>query len=206
VESIERVLKLIPDLLAAGLLDVSGGNLALRVEEGVMITPTQAAEQLRWRLEPDDFILFPGGGEASMARAGRRPSRDNRVHRAVLAAQPDWDFSWHGHPWGLLSFCVAKQPLPVPHSHAELLRPARPHEIPLVPQIPVGTAELGEQVAEAMLATFKGCQRGAVLIGGHGPVVAGQGIEATLSLVQTLENLARAQTWRLRAAPPDDES
>ena len=205
MNSLAHLLDLIPQLVAGGLLDVSGGNLALRVEEGILITPTQAAEQLRWQLEPEDFILFPGGGEASMGRAGRHPSRDNRVHRAVLTAQPDWDFCYHGHPWGLLSFCLAKQPLPVPRSHAELLRPARPHQIPLVPQIPTGTAELGVRVAEVIQATFKGCQRGAVLIAGHGPVVAGQGIEATLSLVQTLENLARAQTWRLRAASTDEE-
>jgi len=196
MELVHRVLELLPDIVATGLLDASGGNLAVRITNGVSITPTQAAEQLRWRLAPEDFIMFPGGGEASMARAGRRPSRDSRVHRAVLAEFPNWNFSFHGHCWGLLGFAVAGKPLPVPACHTELFQRRRDLEIPVVPPISASSPELGEQTAAMMREHFDGSPHGAVLLG-HGVVVAGEGIESTLSLVQVLENLARGQQWRL---------
>jgi len=184
-------------MVSAGLLDFSGGNLAVRGDDGVYITPTQAAEQLHWQLAPEDFILFPGEGDASMARAGRHPSRDNRLHRAVLNARPDWNFSYHGHCWGLLAFALACRPLPVPASHASLIKAGRATEIPVVPEMPPGAPELPQKASELVLEHFKGTAHGALLIGGHGVVVAGTGIESTLSLAQTLENLARGQQWRL---------
>ena len=197
MELVHKVLALLPELVDRGLLDTSGGNLAVRVSNGICITPTQAAEQLRWRIGPEDFILFPGGGEASMARAGRRPSRDSRVHRAVMAAFPDWDFSFHGHCWGLLGFAVAMQPLPVPACHSLLFNSRRDIEIPVVPLVSAGSPELAEQTAEVMREHFDGSPHGAALLAGHGVVVAGKGVESTLSLVQVLENLARAQQWHL---------
>jgi ribulose-5-phosphate 4-epimerase/fuculose-1-phosphate aldolase len=197
VQRLNRLLELIPELLASGLVDMSGGNFAIRTGRGICVSPTQAGEKLRWQLSPDDFVLFPGEGDASMARGGRRPSRDNRVHRAVLAACPEWNFLYHGHPWGLLGFALAKQPLPVPAAHAGFFGGRGPRVVPLVPEIPPGTAELAEQAAKVIFEEFKDCQCGAVLLGGHGPLVAGVEVDSTLSLAQVLESLARAQHWRL---------
>ena len=202
MELMHRLLELLPDLVATGQLDASGGNLAVRTSRGICITPTQAAEQLRWHLTADDFVLFPGGGEASMARAERRPSRDSRVHRAVLAAFPDWNFSYHGHCWGLMGFALAGRALPVSMCHSGLFGRNRALDIPVVPVIPSVSPELAEKTAEVMKDHFAGAPHGAVLLAGHGVVVAGHGIESTLSLAAVLENLARAQLWRL-ALPPE---
>lgn len=197
MELVHRLLELLPGLAASGQLDASGGNLAVRTSRGICITPTQAAEQLRWQLTEDDFVLFPGEGEASMARGERRPSRDSRVHRAVLAAFPDWNFSYHSHSWGLLAFALAGRPLPVSMCHSGLFRRNRALEIPVVPAIPSSSPELAERTAEVMTAHFAGAPHGAVLLAGHGVVIAGLGIESTLSLAALLENLARAQQWQL---------
>jgi len=200
MENLERLLELIPQFLSAGLLDYSGGNFAVRTSQGLCITPTQAAEQLHWQLSAEDFILFPGEGDASMARAGRQPSRDNRLHRAVLHARPDWDISYHGHSWGLLAFALAQQPLPVPAAHSELIKPRRAMEIPVIPEMPTNAPELTDQISEVMGGPFAGLGHGAVLLGGHGVLIAGKEIRSMLSLARTLENLARAQQWRLAAA------
>jgi len=200
VDRAERLLELIPELTASGLLDISGGNLSVRTERGVLVTPSLAGEQLRWRLGMDDMVLFPGDGDASMARAGRRPSRDNRVHRAILAARPDWNCVYHAHPWGLLAFCTAGQPLPVPIGFSEHFGRRGGREIPVVPELVPGTAELADKSAHISSEHFAGCTHGAVLLAGHGPVVAGCEVDSTLSLVQALENLARAQQWRLGAS------
>lgn len=197
MENLARLLELIPQFLRAGLLDYSGGNLAVRTSQGICITPTQAAEQLHWQLTGEDFVLFPGEGDASMARAGRQPSRDNRLHRAVLNARPDWSVSYHGHCWGLLAFALAGRPLQVPAAHATLLKPRRAIEIPVISEKPTSAPELAEEIGAAMTGQFAAAAHGAVLLGGHGVLIAGVEIRSTLSLATTLENLARAQQWRL---------
>ena len=155
---------------------------------------------MHWQLSAEDFILFPGEGDASMARAGRRPSRDNSLHRAVLNARQDWEISYHGHTWGLMGFALAMRPLPVPAAHAALFKPHRALQIPVVAELPANAPELMQQIAETMTTEFAGMDHGAVLIGGHGVLVAGKEIKSTLSLARVLENLARAQQWRLSAA------
>lgn len=197
MQRLQDLLDSIPALRASGLLDNSGGNLSVRTDRGVLVTPSLSGESLRWQLSIDDFVLFPGEGDASMARAGRRASRDNRVHRAIYSARPDWHCAYHGHPWGLLAFCTAEQPLPVPLGFSEHFGRRGAREIPLVQAIAPGTAELADKTAAVIDEHFAGCTHGAVLLAGHGPVVAGSNVDSTLSLAQALENLARAQHWRL---------
>lgn len=199
MREIYRLLELLPELTASGLLDASGGNIALRTDRGVYVTRSQAGEQLRWHLEPDDFILFPGGGEASMAKAGRRPSRDNRVHRELMQAMPEWKLTIHCHSWGLVGFALAAQSLPVPAGFAELIERGHPCKIPcasISPDAP--PPAVASQLAGLMADNFSGKPHGAVLLAGHGPYIGGVGIESTLSFAQALENIARAQHWRLR--------
>jgi len=190
----------IPELVQRGFLDESGGILAARTSRGIYVSPVQAGLNLRWRLTEDDFVLFPGEGDASMAKAGRRPSRENRVPRAVLNARPDWNFVYHGHPPGLLAFALAGHPLPVTEYHSGLIKSGKHVEIPVAPQIPPGLPELASQVTELIAEHFDGCRHGAVLLGGNGPLVAGIELESTFALLVTLESVARAQSWRLK--PP----
>jgi L-fuculose-phosphate aldolase len=200
VDRLKRTLAVIPELYAQGLLDASGGNLAIRTSKGVFVTPSQAGEILRWKLGEEDFVLFPGEGDASMARAGRRPSRENRMHRQILAARPDWNFVYHGHPWGSLAFAIAGQPLPVPVAHSHLVQLNKICEIPLVDNLPSGSAQLAMAAVEAINAAFSDAAHAALLLAGHGIVVAGAEVESTLSLATGLENVARAQIWKLTTA------
>ena len=197
MKRLHRLLALMPHLYERGLLDSSGGNLAVRTSHGVYITPSLAAAQLEWHLTEDDFVLFPGEGDASMARAGRRPGRESRLHRIVLNSRPDWNFSLHTHQWGLMGFCLAKQALPVPEPHSIGFGINRDTEVPCLPQMPLGVQELDALLADVASEHWKGCSHGAVLLGGHGPIFAGAEIESTLSLAERIENLARGQLWRL---------
>jgi ribulose-5-phosphate 4-epimerase/fuculose-1-phosphate aldolase len=200
VERVHRLLALLPELRASGLLDASGGSFAVRASTGLHISPHQAGPQLRWKLAPDDLVLFPGPGEASMARAGRQPCRDNRFHRAVLAARPDWNCSFHCHSWGLLAFALAGKALRVPLEHASLFDIQREFEVPwLAPDqtaFPLG----GDQIVAQLGLNFGKQAHGAVLLGDHGPLVAGIELETTLGLAELLEQLARAQRWTLGPA------
>lgn len=194
-----RVLGLIPELLAQRLLDASGGNFAVRAAHGVYVTPADCGERLHWKIGADDLVLFPGEGDACMSRGGRRPSPENRIHRSVLSARPDWNFSLHFHGWGLLAFALAGQELILPEAHAGLIRKGKDARIPLVQGSASAMPHLVEAVSLAVTENFRDCEHGALLLAGHGPLVAGVEPESTLSLCIALENVARALQWSLSA-------
>ncbi len=202
VEQVTRLLGLLPEIYGRGLLDASGGSFAVRGSKGVYVSPLQAGPALRWQLQIDDLVLFPGPGEASMARAGRQPCRDNRSHRALLAARPDWNLSIHGHSWGLLAFALAGVDLPVVAEHYAAFKAGRAAEIHCLPSVTGGLAQLPEVVVAAMGRQFSGQPHGALLLGGNGPLVCGSTVESTLSTLELLEQLARAQQWRLVKPAP----
>lgn len=197
MERLSRLLDLIPEYVAAGLLDAAGGNLAVRSDKGIYVTPSQAGEELRWRLTEDDFVLFPGGGEASMARAGRRPSRENRLHRALLGARQDWNCSYLGYPWGALAFALAKRPLSLPESHSRMINRHKAVQVPVLPEMSSMVQELAGLCSEAAQREFRDCEHGALLLGGLGLVVAGPEPESVLALAQIIECCGRAQAWSL---------
>ncbi|MDQ3023582.1 MAG: class II aldolase/adducin family protein [bacterium] len=190
MERLKSLLALIPELLASGLLDAGGGSIAVRENAGIYVTPTQASRQLRWKLTPDDFILFPGGGEASMSRGARQPSRENRLHRSMLASRPDWNCTFLGTSWGLLAYALAEKPLLLPEAHAWPLYRSRSVEIPILPS---GSESPGEAAAELMNRHFIKSDLGAVIIGGSGPLITATEVNDVFSLAQTLENVARAR-------------
>lgn len=198
MDRLQRVLEMLPELLAQGLLDISGGNFAVRGTHGIYATPADSGERLRWKITMDDLVLFPGDSDASMSRGGRRPSPENRIHRAVLAARPQWNFSYHFHGWGLIAFCLAQQPLVLPEAHAALVRRHKEVRIPVVHGTAATMPLLVQEVSATITEQFSDCEHGAVLLAGHGPLVAGVEPESTIALAATLENIARAQMWQLK--------
>jgi len=196
MQRVKRLLQLIPLVEQAGLIDMSGGSFAVREAAGVYVTPQRVGEQWHWKLAEQDFVLFPGGGEASMARAGRRPCRESRLLRAILAAFPAWNAVWHGHPWGLLGYAIAGQPLQVPPHHAyAALGGERPATVPCVAY----TRDEESEVVDALKRAFDKTACGAVIVSGIGPFVAATEMEPAVAFGEALENLARAQQWRLKA-------
>jgi ribulose-5-phosphate 4-epimerase/fuculose-1-phosphate aldolase len=196
VQRVQQLIQLIPKAEQAGLINMSGGAFAVRGTDGYYVTPQRTGEQWNWKLTEQDLILFPGGGEASMSRAGRRPCRESRLLRAILSAFPHWHAVYHGHPWGLLGYCLASQPLPVP---PHLAYPAVGGERALsVPYVHYNRDE-EKGVTDSMKKPFDHAHCGAVLVSGWGPFVAGEELEPVLSFAESLEMLARAQMWRLKA-------
>lgn len=199
MERVNLMLAQVPRLKAEGLLGLSGGSLAAHEEAGIYVTPFQAAQELDWQLDQTDLVLFPGGGEASMARAGRRPCVDNRLHRTMLQARQDWLFSYVGNLPGLLGFCIAGQALELPHEYGIMLQKnPRSEEIPVTPQLPLNSPELAEAIGDAVgeLSAKTAC--GAVLAGGYGIVAGAASMKLLAALVLMLERLALAQQWKLK--------
>jgi hypothetical protein len=199
MERVNHMLAQVPRLKADGLLGLSGGSLAAREEAGIFVTPFQAAQELDWQLDQTDLVLFPGGGEASMARAGRRPCIDNRLHRTILQVRQDWLFSYVGNLPGTLAFAIAGQALELPHEYGVMLQKnPRIEEIPVTAQLPLNAPELGDAISDSVSGLFGKTACGAVLIGGYGLAAGATSMKLLAALVLMLERLALAQQWKLK--------
>ncbi len=195
-DQITTMLELIPMLHASGYLDRSGGAVALRDERGFLVSPENAGELMRWELKEADLVLFPGEGDASMARAGRRPSRMNRWLREMLAVRPEWRCSIQTMGWGAMSFALAGRELPLHNVSQQVYKTMRGGSVPLVAASADVDAQAG-QLREVVGRTFGRSSFGAVLIEGEAVVIAGTDTALIPAALDTLEGLARAQQWLL---------
>ncbi len=197
MERLHQLIEYLPTLISHGLIDVGGGNIAVRTSQGIIVSPSGASIDMHWELTQDDFVLFPGEGDASMAKAGRRPSRSNWVHRAVLNAVPSWNFCLHGHPWGLTGYAYAKVPLELSEFHSSLLTKHIRTSVPVITVDNDNRLHTEEAVGETFRKQAKGADSAAALIADDGPLLASKELKHLLSLGVMLENAARAQHWRL---------
>lgn len=199
MDRLHELIECIPRFTGMGLLDCGGGTLAVRTEKGIYVSSLQAAEELDWQLSVDDFILFPGEGDASLARAGRRPSHENRLHRSILQEFSQWQFTYHGHPPGLLGFCYAQQPLPLSTTHAKRLGLRGRTDVPVASDASKGPEHQTAHAMGLLKESFGGSACGAVLVAGDGPVVAAANLNKLLATSRLLEDVAVAQSHLLKS-------
>ncbi|MEZ5338903.1 MAG: hypothetical protein R3F46_11650 [bacterium] len=195
-DQMKKMLQLIPALHASGYLDRSGGAVALRDERGFLVSPENAGELMKWELKEEDLVLFPGEGEASMARAGRRPNRMNRWLREMLAVRPEWRCCVQTMGWGAMSFALAGRELPLHNVSLQIFSAGRNASVPLVPADLDADAQAA-RLREVVGRTFGRSSFGAVLVEGEAVVIAGTDGSLLPAALDSIEGLARAQQWLL---------
>ena len=201
-DQMKKILELIPQLQTSGFLDRSGGAVALRDSRGILVSPENAGELMEWQLAEEDLVLFPGGGDASMARAGRRPSHMNRWLRAILSVRMEWRCSVQPVGWGAMAFALAGCELPLHNVNPHLFKALKGSFIPVVSAEQDVEAQQ-TQLTELVGRTFGRSSFAAVLIEGEAVIVAGSETSLMPAALQTIEGLARAQQWIL-SLPPED--
>ena len=172
---------------ARGLNQGTSGNLAVRVDGGFLVTPSGMAYE---RLKPRDIVWMDPEG----SHRGRcRPSSEWRLHRAVLAARPEFDVVLHAHSMFCTTLAVHGRAIPAFHY---MVAVAGGTDIRCAPYRTPTTEALAEVVPPAMEG------RKACLLAHHGVVVAETGLDRALALLVEVETLAE-QYWRaLQLGPP----
>lgn len=209
----EEICRVGQSLFDRGYVHATAGNISVRLEEGFLITPTDACLGF---LNPTDLaLLAPEGTQLS----GKRASKTMALHRKIYEATDHALGSWpaqcviHTHSTHCVSLSLtAKGP--------ELLPPITPYfvmkvgHVPLIPYFRPGDPMAADAVADAILhyAQLDTPIR-AVMLSKLGPNVwhqdlssamaALEELEETAKLVQmagavTLENLSDAQIDELR--------
>jgi ribulose-5-phosphate 4-epimerase/fuculose-1-phosphate aldolase len=117
----------------------------------------------------------------------------------VLNAVPNWNFSVHGHPWGLTGFAYAGAPLELSEFHSSLLTKKSHFSVPVVTVDNENRDISEEEIATTLSHQAKGKASGALLIADDGPLCASKELKHLVSLCVMLENAAKSQQWKLKS-------
>jgi len=167
-------------LFDRGLTMGSSGNISVRVDDGWLLTPTNAC---LGRLDPAAIAKLDHDGTHI---SGDPPSKEGFLHHAVYEQRPGAGAIVHLHS----THSVAVSCLPDVDPR-DVLPPLtayyvmRVGALPLVPYYPPGDRALAEAVRGLA------AKHSAVLLANHGPVVAGKTLEAALYATEELEETAR---------------
>ncbi len=169
----------------------TAGNIAVRLADGYLMTPTNSC---LGRLEPERLSKLDAAWNHV---GGDRPTKEVFLHRAFLDARPDAGAVVHLHSTHATAIsCLAapgeEQPIP-PLTPYFVMRVGR--ALPVVPYHRPGDAAMEPAVAAAAVRAK------AVLLANHGPVVCGQTLPDAVHAAEELEEAARLALL-LRGANP----
>lgn len=167
-------------LFDRGLTAGSSGNISVRLDDGWLLTPTNAC---LGRLDPARLSKLDWNGRHV---SGDAPSKEAFLHRAMYQERVGAGAIVHlhsTHSAAVSCMCGLK--------HDDCIPPLTPYfvmkigRLPLIPYHRPGDPALGEAI--------RGLAREhcAVLLANHGPVVSGTSLEAAVYAAEELEETAK---------------
>lgn len=167
-------------LFERGLTAGSSGNISARVDDGWLLTPTNAC---LGRLDPARLAKLDWSGRLV---SGDAPSKEAPLHRAMYEERSGARAVVHLHSTHSAAVSCMDGLDP-----ADCIPPLTAYyvmkigHLPLVPYHRPGDPKLGEAI--------RGLARkhSSVLLANHGPVVSGQTLEAAVYAIEELEETAR---------------
>jgi ribulose-5-phosphate 4-epimerase/fuculose-1-phosphate aldolase len=176
----EEICALGASIFARGLTAGSSGNISVRIEDGWLMTPTNAS---LGRLDPARLSKLDHNGKLV---AGDAPTKESFLHRVMYEERAKTGAVIHLHSTHSVAIsCIADiDPADVlpPITAYYVMRVGR---LPLVPYFRPGDMALAEAVRG-----FAG-KHHAVLLANHGPVVAGGSLDAAANAIEELEETAK---------------
>lgn len=155
----------------------AGGNMSVRIDDGILITPSGRNKGL---LSPEDMVKVSMDGTVV---SGGRPSIETGFHLALYHANPGTNAVVHCHPLNCIAITVRGERLRCNLTPEGALLLGRVAEVPYVTP---GTQELVDAVAEHADAK-------AMLMVRHGALTQGATLEEAFDRMEELEFQARLQ-------------
>ena len=172
---------------ALGINQGTSGNISVRHEEGMLVTPTSVPYD---SMVPDEIVFM--GMDGSFA-AGQRPSSEWRFHLDIMRARDEVNAVVHAHP--TYATILSIMGLEIPPIHY-MVAVAGGDNIRCSPYATFGTPELSAHAVSALEG------RMACLLGHHGMIAVGPSLARALWLAVEVETLARQYHGCLQIGKP----
>jgi ribulose-5-phosphate 4-epimerase/fuculose-1-phosphate aldolase len=167
-------------LMARGLAHGTAGNISIRLDDGLLVTPTNSSlgGLDAARISKLDF----NGGHVS----GDRPSKEGFMHLASYRRRPQDRAVVHlhcSHSVAVSSLADIDTDNPIPPITPYFVM--RVGKVQMLPYFRPGDMALADAIARV------DPRRHAVLLANHGPVVSGHSLDAGIAAIEELEETAR---------------
>jgi L-fuculose-phosphate aldolase len=159
------------------LTTASGGNISMRINNRILITPSQKDKAF---LTGDDILIMTLEGKC--LSENMNPSMECKIHLAVYNRHPRINAVVHAHPVVATAFIIAGKPIITNltgESYAMLGRPVT------VTYALMGSKPLSDLVAEASMAGH------VILMQNHGVLTTGRTLFEAYDRMEVLEACAK---------------
>jgi len=172
---------------ALGINQGTSGNISLRHEAGMLITPTSVPYET---VQPEQIVYMGLDGSFDPAQ---RPSSEWRFHLDILKARPEVNAVVHAHP--PYSTTLAIMGLEIPPIHY-MIAVAGGDTIRCAPYATFGTQELSQHAVRALEGRL------ACLLEHHGMIAIGPSLSKAMWIAVEVETLARQYHGCLQIGEP----
>ncbi|MEH6584174.1 MAG: class II aldolase/adducin family protein [Halioglobus sp.] len=163
-------------LISSGLGTGSSGNLSVRSDDGMLITPTGVLAE---DLTASQLVQLSLEGEAVIGQL--LPSSEWHMHAAVYRDRPEIQAVVHCHSRYATILACDHRPIPAVHY---MIAVTESDEIPVAPYATFGTVAL----AESIIGGLRG--RLASLLANHGQIAIGRDLPQAMRVASEVEELA----------------
>ncbi|CAN7402842.1 class II aldolase/adducin family protein [Bosea sp. LjRoot237] len=177
------------EMTAAGINQGTSGNISVRVDGGILLTPSGLPYD---QMTPEDIVFMAWDGGWT-AREGNVPSTEWRFHLDILKAKPETGAVVHAHPAYCTILAIMQKSIPAIHY---MIAAGGGNDIPCAPYAQYGTAELSHLALEAL------ADRRACLLAHHGLIATGVSLRKAMWLAIEVETLAKQYHGCLQIGTP----
>lgn len=175
VELSQSIIDTCLEMTRLGLNQGTAGNVSVRYEDGMLITPTGIPYD---KLTPDHIVYVKNDGTFE---EGKLPSSEWLFHQVCYQQREDMNAVVHNHSINCTAVSIMNKSIPAIHYMAAATGTTG---IPCVPYATFGSKKLSEYVAEGI----KGSK--AILLQHHGLIAGEVNLEKALWLAHEADVLA----------------
>ena len=191
----EEICRVGRSLFERGYVHATAGNISMRLENGFLITPTDACLGF---LDPNDLAhLDANGVQLSGARASKTLALHRRIYSAAHTLSPATSCVIHSHSTHLVALSLQNKTLSTALG-PELLAPITPYfvmkvgHVPLIPYHKPGDVASADAVENAIRRyAERGLPLHAVMLSRLGPNVWHDSPAQAMATLEELEETAR---------------
>jgi L-fuculose-phosphate aldolase len=162
--------------------NAAGGNISLRTDDQIYISPRFADYKWGWQLEPEQIISGPINDDTLLSHPNF--SREGRAHLAIYRAFPEAKAIIHAHPFYVMPFCAASKPIEPVIDAATIYGTVEPVAY---------AAPNSQELAENIVAGLRGKEQlmtdfaAPVIMPKHGVMIAGKDLYAALETLVKID-------------------